>query len=523
MKDDDRHTVSLTTTLAYVAAAAAALIAVVCTVEIVRSRGYASIYTACPPFNPHDSRGTVSPMLIGYATAPFQNERRADKPLQPQSIWSDFVLRDGPPGMDTSTYHEDITIFEEDIRRALGDVPTMNAFRFGVDWSRVEPTEGRFDPDALTLYTEMVAACRRNRIRPIVTLLHFVEPRWLSDRGGFSCASSVCAFSRFVEKIKELFTKNDYPDPDLRPIFVTLNEPFTYALLAYGVGRRPPFVSSFSTCLDVICNLVAAHDAAYDILAPYGQVTIAKVIMPAYAESESLVEGFIAHELHVLMNTAYMEWVKTNVLSLRVGPIHRTLRTKNTIDVFGVNHYTALVVRQTWLSADIEMTGKTPDLPICAAGWALDPSGLTDALSVIHATLGVSIPILFTEIGAAQVEEEPDAQAQYTHKCLEILADYSLATGNLMGVIVWTLVDNFEWELGTTPKFGHYTIGRDKKDDLIFALNAFAEHTAVGASTTGSIIPSCASRRTSARTPDTTRARRSDRTTSPWKHKLSLF
>jgi len=423
---------------------------VLCVAIVLRYRGYVAVYA--PRTYARKKRGARVPPLIGYATAPFQNERPASE--QCTTLWAEFAHRLQPEGMGTSPCHADTEKLARDLRRAKHDVPAMSAFRFGVDWARVEPREGTIDARALAAYVETARVCVASGLRPIVTLFHFVEPRWFSDRGGFAAASSAQTFARFAEVCGAALAA-------YRPIFVTLNEPFLFAMLGYGVGRRPPFVRSVPTCLDVMCNLIRAHDAAYAVLAPHGLVTIAKNLMPIYPRSSaSPVEVILARELHTLLNASYLEWATTGALALRFGPFRRRVRTTNTLDVLGVNHYTSATIRFTGFGVELDMGTGTQEK--CAAGWALDPAALSATLAMIDATVGTRFPLLFTELGSAQVGAER-AQDTYTSACYAILTEYARGTGNLLGVLAWTLVDNFEWELGTAARFGHYSVTGEKR------------------------------------------------------------
>ena len=453
----------------------ACLVVIVCVAVIVTYRGYVGVYepTAWTPRARRTSR-----MMIGYATAPFQNERPAASARA--TMWAEFVHRTRPPGMHVSPNHAHLATFERDLERAKRDVPELNAFRFGVDWATVEPREGAFDQAALDAYAEMARACSSRGIRPVITLHHFVEPAWFSDRGSFANDASVASFARFSRECARALGA-------FRPVFVTLNEPFLYAMHGYGLGIRPPFVRSVATCLEVMCNLVRAHDAAYDELRHAGPVTIAKNLMPVFPRTTlSPVEVILAHELHGLVNAAYLCWVKTRTLSVRFGPIARSVKTRNTVDVLGVNHYTAATVRWTGLEVKLDLcgtyageNGESGESPMCAANWRLDARALRSTLNMVHATLGNTVPVLFTELGAPQVEGNKRARVRYMRDCLAVLAEYAEGTGNLCGVLAWTLVDNFEWELGTSARFGHYTIAR-RKTALLKLYAKFASRARFG-------------------------------------------
>ena len=51
-----------------------------------------------------------------------------------------------------------------------------NAYRLGIEWSRLEPAPGAWDETAAARYREMFAGLRAAGITPIVTLYHFTLP-----------------------------------------------------------------------------------------------------------------------------------------------------------------------------------------------------------------------------------------------------------------------------------------------------------------------------------------------------------
>ncbi|MGH7541463.1 MAG: family 1 glycosylhydrolase, partial [Gemmatimonadota bacterium] len=76
-----------------------------------------------------------------------------------------------------------------------------NAHRFSVEWSRVEPSEGRWSEEALDHYARVVAALRERDIEPIVTLHHFTNPAWFAASGGWSRRDAPRRFARYVERV----------------------------------------------------------------------------------------------------------------------------------------------------------------------------------------------------------------------------------------------------------------------------------------------------------------------------------
>src|SRR5437899_6568208 len=86
--------------------------------------------------------------------------------------------------------------FDSDFALAAGDA--HNAHRLSIEWSRIEPARGAFEPAAVAHYHDVFAALRRHRLTPVVTLMHFTLPAWIADRGGWRAREPVDHFAAFV-------------------------------------------------------------------------------------------------------------------------------------------------------------------------------------------------------------------------------------------------------------------------------------------------------------------------------------
>src|ERR1700723_700609 len=130
--------------------------------------------------------------LWGVATSPYQSEGGYNGLGQPQTNWATAeerrdVVRTGAASDFWKQYPEDFQRCRE-----MG----LNAFRLGIEWSRVQPTlknEGGaapgFDAAALDAFAKMFAECRRAGMEPVVTLHHFVHPAWLGTDPWLSAAT----------------------------------------------------------------------------------------------------------------------------------------------------------------------------------------------------------------------------------------------------------------------------------------------------------------------------------------------
>lgn len=133
--------------------------------------------------------------LLGAATAAHQ--------VEGNNIHSDFWTMEHlphtsfvEPSMDAVDHYNR---YEEDIR-LLADAG-LNAYRFSVEWARIEPEEGKFDEKELAHYRDVVRCCYANNVTPIVTMMHFSSPAWLIGKGGWAKPYVAGAFARYCEYV----------------------------------------------------------------------------------------------------------------------------------------------------------------------------------------------------------------------------------------------------------------------------------------------------------------------------------
>jgi len=135
--------------------------------------------------------------LIGAATAAHQVEGgniHSDYWAQEHMVHTDFLEPSGDAVDHYNRYGEDI--------RLMADAG-LNAYRFSIEWARIEPREGYFDEAQIDHYRKVIRCCRENGIEPIVTLLHFTSPKWLISRGGWESDETPGYFARYTRYVME--------------------------------------------------------------------------------------------------------------------------------------------------------------------------------------------------------------------------------------------------------------------------------------------------------------------------------
>src|ERR1700710_2687238 len=121
----------------------------------------------------------MSDFLWGVATGAHQTEGS-----NVAADWWEFEHASGtvigePSGDAVDSYHR--WRHDMDLAAEAG----VTDFRFGIEWSRIEPAEGRISRAAVDHYRRMVDGALERGLRPFLTLQHFTLPRWFAPTGGW--------------------------------------------------------------------------------------------------------------------------------------------------------------------------------------------------------------------------------------------------------------------------------------------------------------------------------------------------
>ena len=313
-------------------------------------------------------------------------------------------------------YPEDI-----DLVAGLG----LGAYRFSLEWSRIEPEEGEFSRVALDHYRRMMATCLERGVTPVVTFHHFTHPRWLAAAGTWEAPEAPDRFARFCARATEHLG-------DLLGMVCTLNEPNVVATMGWRHGLFPPGVRDRTRRAAVNQALVAAHRKGCDaIRSGPGEARVGLTLSMTDYQLEPGGESWIER--------------------LR-GPSEDVfLDATGGDDFVGVQTYTRMRV-----GPDGPL-GPEPGVAVTQMGYEFWPEALEGTIRRATDRTG-GVPVYVTENGIGTAD---DAQRiEYitralggVRRCLEDGLD-------VRGYFYWSLLDNFEWVLGYVPTFGLVEVDR---------------------------------------------------------------
>ncbi|MFF9486320.1 family 1 glycosylhydrolase [Streptomyces sp. NPDC014676] len=379
--------------------------------------------------------------LWGVATAGHQNEgdnSASDTWFLEHTTPSLFREPSGPACRGYQRWDTDL-----DLAAGLG----LNAFRFSVEWARVEPERGVVSAEALDHYERKVDGCLERGLAPLVTFSHFTAPHWFAAAGSWTAADAPARFAEQCDRVMARFG-------DRISHAVTLNEPNLEQLLQAG-AKLPAEAETLKTRM----LEAAAHAAGSDTYASAN-------VIPAHRQDEFQAAFTRAHraardaikarraDLPVGVSIAVADEValpggEERRDAKRAAVYDHWLREARHDDFIGVQNYERIVH-----GPDGEVT---PAGERNGMGTVIEPASLAGAVRYAHEVSGV--PVLVTEHG---IQTPDDAQrAAFVPAAVEHLAAEVRAGTPVLGYCHWTLMDNFEWIFGYGARLGLHEVDRD--------------------------------------------------------------
>ena len=399
-------------------------------------------------------------ILIGAATAAHQVEGNNIH----SDYWAmehmEFTSFNEPSGDACDHYNR----YEEDIKLLAG--AGLNAYRFSIEWARIEPQSGVFDESEIKHYRKVLECCRENGVEPIVTMLHFTSPKWLIEQGGWENEGTVEKFAAYckyvVERLGDLLTyvctineanmglqiaaiskrymqlmqKNQSAEGQVQvginmenPMMERMKKQAAENIQLFGTPQPQVFVSSRTPEGDIL--VMRAHQAA-------------KAAMKAVKPELKIGITLSLHDIQAQTGgekEAKREW---NEEFLHYLPYIQD------DDFFGLQNYT-----RTLMGPDGSLP--VPDgAETTQMGYEFYPQALENVIRSVYKSL--PIPIMVTENGVATSDDY--RREIFIGEALEGVQDCLDDGIPVIGYCYWSLLDNFEWQKGFSMTFGLIAVDR---------------------------------------------------------------
>jgi beta-glucosidase len=359
--------------------------------------------------------------------------------------WQDWQQKKFPEMFESENYIsgracDHYNRYEEDfdIAKSLGH----NAHRFSIEWSKIEPEEGKFDEREIEHYRKVIRAIKDRGMEPFMTLWHWTLPLWLEKKGGCGNKKFPQYFSKYAKYVSGKLGKEV-------KFWITLNEPTSVIASSYITGVWPPQKRNFWTAWKLYEIFARAHTEAYK--------RIHEADRDAQVGFANILQSFEPYRKRNYLDEIMVK-IGKYVTNQRMLSLTRGHNDFLTVQYYFHNRFKfPRKIRE----------GK---LPVTDMNWEIFPRGI---YRIIDKLKEYNLPIYITENGLADAS---DSQREKfikdhlveIHKAIENGAD-------VRGYFYWSLLDNFEWDKGFWPRFGLIGINYEtmerkvRKSALVYA------------------------------------------------------
>lgn len=458
----------------------------------------------------------VLPQIRGVGTSAYQIYGQQECPDSNWAAWESKKVHNGYRTIEHDDFSRDACngwhhCFEDiNLIKELG----CNSYRFSIEWSKIEPTEGEFCQEAIDHYVAFAKALVAAGIEPMITLHHFTHPQWFEDRGGFENEDNIHYFVRFCTRMFNALS-------DDVKLWCTINEIGPFVFQGYINGAFPPGKHSFLSAFKVMRTMLKAHCDVYRALKqlPHGNEckiglvhaylaiepysSLRKTMLTSavslallgymqalmsehYTPDASLqsalqytagvaalgaglnvLEQAPAYVMDYIFNGAMLNFLKTGTLFPYIPYLRTTIEdAPSCYDFIGINVYSRVVIRSRVLDALVTRDFNDVVYPTCREGeimtdmqYGICPEALYESIKAMST---LKVPLYITENGISDAYD--DRRPLFIKRYLYALSKAIKDGYDVRGYYYWSLMDNFEWNEGYAKKFGLYAVDMNTKE-----------------------------------------------------------
>ena len=325
----------------------------------------------------------------------------------------------------------------------------IRAFRFSIEWSRVEPTEGNFDTDAINHYVEKANKLIARNIIPIITFHHFTTPEWLFKKDSWLNPDVDEYFDNYVGKLME------YLPSDIE-FFNTINEPGIFAFFGYfSTNKFPPGIANETKFIQASENIMSAHRKALKTIKKYNQnakVGMTHALQEWEDDDKNKLKEYLKYHLEDKFLEASIDddFIGLQTYTIVRYPKNILLKFSNALllNIGFIRKFILPRIIQIFAGRNGAITSETRTTKM---GYEYRP----DAVLYNLKRLKKNFPdkdVFITENGIATDNDEE--RIEFVTTVLKDVHKFQAEHNNVIGYLYWSLLDNFEWDLGYQMNFG---------------------------------------------------------------------
>ncbi|MGM9552268.1 MAG: GH1 family beta-glucosidase [Clostridia bacterium] len=421
----------------------------------------------------------------GSATASYQVEGGAFEDGKGLSIWDTtthmknyaFENQNGDTACDSyHRYKEDVRIMKE---------LEIKAYRYSISWARVLPDgTGTVNEKGLDYYDRLTDELLKNNIEPYVTLFHWDLPYELHKKGGWLNPDMGKIFGEYAHIVSKRLS-------DRVKNFFTINEPQCVIGAGYVQGDHAPALKvSDRDALLGIHNTLLAHGYGYGAIranvpnAKIGYAPIGSVCHPV-RNTKECIEAAKRETMAVYepwwSNTAWSDPIMfghypidmlQKFESIMPKGFENDMKTINTsLDFYAFNTYQSSGV-------DVDEKGnvfrpkRKDGYARTMMDWAVEQDCLYWGAKFFYERY--KKPIIISENGVSCTDwvcrdgkVHDSMRADYIQRHIASLKRAADEGVDIDGYFLWSLMDNFEWKMGYSQRFGIVYVDFETKERII--------------------------------------------------------
>lgn len=376
-------------------------------------------------------------LLLGVATAATQIEGGDENNNWARFAGEGKVMDKTSPTRACDHYNrwrQDIDLMAE-----MG----IEIYRFGIEWSRIEPYPGEYDESVLAHYREEIEYMISKGIRPMLTLHHFTNPLWFEDMGGFTCKRAPEVFLAFAEKVIDYLG-------DLVDDYITINEPNVYSTNSLFYGIWPPEKKSLIALIRAYSNFTASHIRTYEMIhrkrralgkdPSETKVSFANHLRVFAPKSDKN----ILHKISAFLTEYLFQGAITTSMmrGICLFPVirRRGVKVGKYYDFIGINYYSRSTVSGI-------CDGVREDCFKNDLGWEIYHEGLIELANKLNKKYGAEVFV--TENGTC--DNDDSFRSLFVYDQLKLISE---TENPITRYYHWSFIDNFEWKEGESARFG---------------------------------------------------------------------
>ncbi|MBQ8994913.1 MAG: family 1 glycosylhydrolase [Oscillospiraceae bacterium] len=393
--------------------------------------------------------------LTGAATAAHQvegNNTHCDFWVMEHLKHSEYVEPSGDAVDHYNRYSEDIRLLAE---------AGLNAYRFSIEWARIEPEFGKYDEKEIEHYRNVISTCKENGVKPIVTLHHFSSPAWLISKGGWTDPFVISEFAKYAGYVTEKLG-------DALEYICTINEAnmgFQLHKVMADIKNSSKKEGDVQVGVELDMKKILLSMIEQGFAFRRNPLKVSTFLRPRSKEQERIV--LQAHK-------AAKKAIKDHNPNIKVGltmslfdyqPTPEGKKNAETLwnedfgmylpyiqddDFLGVQNYSRKVVDEKGAREPASCARLTQ------MGYEDYPSSIGNVVKKVSKSFKGEL--IVTENGLSTSDDE--RRCEFIREAYQSVLSARAEGVNVIGYMYWSLLDNFEWQAGYSKTFGLIAVDR---------------------------------------------------------------